>query len=125
MLQGALYLSINHYLLHHLLSEVEENVTKSKERLPELHQDSLWVCFISVVPEGQLRTSGEKDRRGGLGVRVCVHMYGMEEGMLQTNEVADCMSGPAGFLKNRSQKTQCVLCEVSVVQMCDILLWMK
>lgn len=52
-------------------------------------------------------------------------MSGTEEGMLETNEAADCMSGPAGFLKNRRQTTHCVLCEVSVVQMCDILLWMN
>lgn len=73
-LRVALYLSINYYLLHHLLSEVEGNVTKSKEQLPELHKDFLWVGFISVVPEGQLKASGGKDK-GALGVRVCEYVW--------------------------------------------------
>lgn len=95
------FLSINHSLLHHPLSELEANVTKHKDRLPEIRQDPLWVCIISLLPEGQLKASGENKREGGLGVsvmQVCIWM------LLQTNEAADCMSGPAGFLKNKRKK---------------------
>lgn len=60
--------------MHHILSELEENVTKSKDRLPELNQDSLWVC-ISAVPEGQLRASRKK-REGGFGCeRMCAYVW--------------------------------------------------